>query len=85
MEGHLRAGTEVCTAPLYAILNDEEASQLGDEVLVALQEAGRRRQVAVQLQAPVALVGLPEFRQLPQAVVHLRAPGRPWEAHVSTF
>ena len=74
---YLCTSAEVRAASLHAVLDDEEAGQLCDEVLVALQEVRGRRQVGVQLQPPVALVGLLEFRQLPQTPVHLRAPAQP--------
>ena len=71
---HLSAHAEVWTPSLHAVFYDKEAGQLGNEVPIALQEVGWRSQVGVQLQAPVALVGLLEVRQLAQAVMHLRAP-----------
>ena len=71
---HLCPRREVRAAALHAVLNHKEASQLCNEVLVAVKEAGRRRKVAVQLQAAVALIGLPEFAQPTQALMHLRAP-----------
>ena len=70
---YLCTSAEVRAASLHAVLDDEEAGQLCDEVLVALQEVRGRRQIRVQLQAPVALIGLLELRQLSQTAMHLRA------------
>lgn len=71
---HLRAGAERVASPLYAVLNDEEASELRYEGTIALQEIGGGRQVAVELQPPVALVGLLKRPQPAQAAMHLHAP-----------
>lgn len=73
---HLRAGAERVASPLYAVLDDEEASKLRYEGTIALQEIGGGRQVAVELQPPVALVGLLKRPQPAQAAVHLHAPAR---------
>ena len=75
---HLGASTEGVAAALHAILDDEEAGELRDEWAVALGEVGRRREVTVQLQAPVALVRLLKGLQRPQASVHLHAPACTW-------
>lgn len=77
-DNHLGTSAEGVATALHAVLDDEEAGELRDEGAVALREVGWRREVAVQLQAPVALVRLLEALQLPQAPVHLHAPAHTW-------
>lgn len=77
----LSASTQGMAAALHSVLDDEEACELRDELLVALPKIGRRRQIAVELQPPIALVGLLERRQLPQAAVHLHAPAHTCHHH----